>query len=150
MCAALMQEARACRVIPWADVINTRLLKDTQELLPFSLRHSRLRFHGFDSGNRRSRVSSFLGNLGLTAEEPGGGGGLEAVGFAVLVALGDVVDAAAALLGRQGRLVLLVHAQHVDADPNVLERVARELGDGRDQVREGRGALEVRRERVGC
>ena len=68
--------------------------------------------------------------------------------LAVVVALLDVVDAAAALLGRHGRLVLLVHAQHVDADPGVLERVARQLRERRDQVRVRGLGLEVGRERV--
>lgn len=70
------------------------------------------------------------------------------MGLAVLVPLGDVLDLATALLGRQRRLVLLVQAHDVDADADVLERMSRELGDGRDHVGEGRVGVEVPGESV--
>ena len=129
------------------------VLEDTQELLPLSFRRdfrSRIRL-GLNHGNWRSiihsldsgRSSSGLGDLG---PEETGAHGLEAVRLAVFLALGDVFDLATALLGRLRRLVLLVQAQHVEADADVLEGVPGELGDGRDHVREGRLGLEVLRE----
>lgn len=70
--------------------------------------------------------------------------------LAVLVPLSDVIDFAAALLGRQGGLVFLVHAHDVDDDADVLEGVPGELGDGRDQVCEGGFGVEVGDEGVDC
>ena len=111
---------------PRLSPLSPQRLEDTQEPLPLPIIGIRVR--RFSHSSSSSRLAIRRSNPAAQESRSG----VEAVGATVLVALGDVVVAAAAAVGGGRGLVRLVQAQHLEARARVLQRVPPELRRRRD------------------